>query len=370
MAHRGFYNYGGGIQENSVSAMIAALRNGSTIEIDVKLTRNGPIVVHDFGSYRVTNLSGLGQDRLWSACNLEDVVGTPLIIREVEKGKFTEDFTVTGDTIVSLEDFLDIAFDVNPNATIFADTNERQTAEIAAWFSHRPRYLNRIVVMFYSFQYPTGISLAEAIDDANADSNWRSTVRMLPNLYPEQLPILARRHGTANLDYNALVQAGTRWIDELVGEMWVVGLLMLVAVPGRDEKITGILTDPDAITLAGDRAAVDIMTYVRHRYPTIKLGSGTRAYIFRSDLTPDKRTYYTTDLWTGLPQPWSEGDAWDIIRRLRATPGNAPSVINLDFVISDRPFDDIAIAQWRLRGVVCVADFDFPPLNAINTPFN
>lgn len=346
--------------------MIAALQNGNTIEIDVKLTRNGPIVVHDFGKYRVTNLSDPGQDRPWSQHNLEDVVGTPLIIREVENGKFTEKFKVTGDTIVSLQDYLDIAFNLNPNATIFVDTNERQTAEIVAWFSHRPRYLNRIVVMFYSFQYPTGILLADAIDEAGADRNWRSAVRMLPNLYPEQLPVLARRHGTANLDYRALVQAGTRWMDELVDEMWVVGLVMLVAVPRQHEKITGFLTDPNAIALAGDRAAVDIMDYVRHRYPNVKLGSGTRAYIFRSDTTPDKRTYYTTDLWTGLPQPWSEGDAWDIIRRLRATPGNAPSVTKVDFVISDRPFDDMAIAQWRLNGVDCIVDFDFPPLNAFS----
>jgi hypothetical protein len=97
----------------------------------------------------------------------------------------------------------------------------------------------------------------------------------------------------------------------------------------------------------------------------MKLGSGTRAYIFRSDISPSEKAYFTTDLWTGRPIRWSE-DAWKLIRERRATPGNANRLINVDFVISDRPYGDMAIEQWRKIGIDRNADFDFAPLNPID----
>lgn len=344
--------------------MVDALRDGSTIEIDVKLTRDDQIiVVHDFGTKRVTNLPV----QPWRELALHEVENAFLTIREIERGAFTDHYRVTHDRIITLDTFLKAAFKVNPHATIFVDTNEDETAIVVAWLSHNKHYLNHVAVMFYSHQYQTGQALSNAIDRAGAASDWRATVPLLPNLYPEELPVLAHVYGTLDLNYEALLDAGNTWIGGFVAEkMRIVAFLMLIANLDPNEQVTGPLTDPDALASATDRAAIHIMKHVSDQYPKVKLASGTRSYIFRSEITPSEHIYYTTDLWTGLPLCWPKDDAWWHIRKHRATPGNAARAIDLDLVISDRPFDDIALRQWRNIGIDRKVNFDFPLLNTRN----
>ena len=100
---------------------------------------------------------------------------------------------------------------------------------------------------------------------------------------------------------------------------------------------------------------MDIVSYiktdpsVREVYPHIKISTGTRAYVYSTKVkSTGKRNYYGINLHSSQPRIW-EIDERRLIREGYALPGNAAA--HADWVISDRWEDDIAVAEWRERGV-------------------
>lgn len=88
---------------------------------------------------------------------------------------------------------------------------------------------------------------------------------------------------------------------------------------------------------------------LRNVYPNIKISTGTRAYVYSTKVeSTGKRNYYGINLHSSQPKI-CEKDQRKLIRQGYALPGNAAA--NADWVISDRPEDDIDIAEWRERGV-------------------
>lgn len=69
IAHRGLHNAPAGLPENSTGAFQAAIAAGHPIELDVRLSRDGQVVVfHDDGLQRLT-----GDPRTVAQCSLEEL---------------------------------------------------------------------------------------------------------------------------------------------------------------------------------------------------------------------------------------------------------------------------------------------------------
>lgn len=63
IAHRGLHNIDKGIPENSLAAFMAACEKGLAIELDVRLTKDGRVVVfHDKSLYRMCGVDALVSD--------------------------------------------------------------------------------------------------------------------------------------------------------------------------------------------------------------------------------------------------------------------------------------------------------------------
>lgn len=355
--HRGLYDQGAEVQEDSLSSLRIALQTGNLVEIDIAITRDGhPIIAHELNTYRVTQL----EDKLWSELYLHEIEDTPLIIRGYQGEDFTSTYRVTNDTVVTLATYLEVAFEVNPHATVLLDAREYHGHIIVDWLTHRPQYRDRVAVLFYSFKYRSGHAFAQAVDTSGATRNWRSTVALIPALFPETLPGLALENGAVDLNEDALFAAGRKWIDSMLSQqMRVVSFIMMMARVPPYEHSDAQNDDPVALAFAAEQAIVRIAGYIKSTYPSIKLSTGTRSYVYSSDIGGEKG-FFGIDLFTGRPRQWPV-DARKRIHQGYAIPGNAAALA--DLVISDRPYDDMAIQQWRRRGINRKADFDFPPFN-------
>jgi hypothetical protein len=358
--HRGLYDYEHGWQENSLSALRRALLTGNLVETDIVFTADGhPLIAHDFNSYRTTWLD----ERNWDQFMLDEVEHTPLLIRDVVSGKITSSYTVTSDTVVTLETYLRVAFETNPEATVFLDCHDFHAHRIVKWLSQRPHFRDKVVVLFYSFKYRSGEAFARAVDEEGTASNWRSEIALIPVLYPEELAPLARHFGAIDIEPRTLFDAGKNWIDSIMAEeMRTTAISVIMAGVPRHGNSTGRLIDPILQAFAADHAAIALAEYVKAIYPLTKLMSGTRSYAFSSDDGGSERAYSNFNFWTGRVEPWPTDDR-KYIRQGYATPGNP--IEGVDIMISDRSWDEMSLWQWRKIGVSREVSFDFPQLNTV-----
>ncbi len=96
IAHRGLHDARRGIEENSISAVKAAMGKGLAVEVDLQSAANGmPVVYHDATLDRLTSESG------------------PVAERDVETLRATP-FKEGGDRILSLPDLLELVDDAVP----------------------------------------------------------------------------------------------------------------------------------------------------------------------------------------------------------------------------------------------------------------
>lgn len=108
--HRGIWSNFQAVPEDSMSAVLAALQFGNIVEVDVVLTKDGSIIAaHDFNAHRTMALG----DRRWSELILGEVEGILLIVRDVSGYHFTTTYTVTNDSVVTLESLLKTVFATN-----------------------------------------------------------------------------------------------------------------------------------------------------------------------------------------------------------------------------------------------------------------
>ncbi len=96
-AHRGLFDNRAGIPENSIAAFKAAVKKGYAVELDVRLTKDGEVVVfHDDNLKRMCNVNAKISDMTLSELNKirllntnETIPSLNDVLRELEKGNVT-----------------------------------------------------------------------------------------------------------------------------------------------------------------------------------------------------------------------------------------------------------------------------------------
>ncbi|KEA04447.1 hypothetical protein QOV31_005242 (plasmid) [Agrobacterium fabrum] len=366
--HRGMYNLGKGIQECTETSLLTALgevgrRNLS--ELDAALTGDDvPIVSHDFNTWRVSTLP----DKLVREFHSADVRDTPIIVREVSHGELTDLSTITKDTVPFLEPLLDKASEVNPGATIFLDGREFEAHIIAAWLSRRPKYRQRVVLLFYTFKYASGEAFVDGVREASPATDWRETVAVMPVIFPQELPRLAKLLDLDDIAVDDLYAAGKAWIDSMLRQEARVVAIHIMSARVRPDQL-GLSEDPVVIrAFNADYAAVRLANYVKEDpgvrgiRPFLKLSAATRCYDFSTELGNGERVEFGFDFMTGRAVR-RELDERKHIRRGWGTPGNAAAIA--DWVISDRSEDDMALWEWRNQGIDRQVDHYCPHLDVI-----
>nr|QEG97126.1 hypothetical protein AgrTiCFBP2178_00001 [Agrobacterium tumefaciens] len=366
--HRGMYNLGKGVQECTETSLLTALggmerRNLS--ELDTTLTSdNLPVVSHDFNTWRISTLP----DRLIRELHSADVKNIPVIIREVSNGEITESYTVTNDIIPFLEPLLDKVFDVNPGATFFLDGRDFEAHIITAWLSRRPKYRQRVVLLFYTFEYSSGEAFFDAVKQVSPEPDWRETVALMPVIFPQELPRLAKLIDLSDIAVEDLYEGGKIWIDSMLRQPMRVVAVHIVMARVKPEQL-GLCDKPEIVrAFNADYAAVRLAYYVkdnpevRKMRPHLKLATATRCYDFSAQLENGEKAEFSINIRTGRPMP-RETDERKYIRRGYGIPGNAAAIA--DWVISDRSEDEMSFWEWRNKGVPRRVDHHCPHLDVI-----
>lgn len=173
---RGMYNWGENVQECTLAFMVTAfgpVSNRNLSETDAALTKdNQPALFHEFNTWRVTDLP----NRLVRDMGSSEVLHAPIIIREVGLDGHTDQLRYTEDKVHLTETILDKIFEINPGATIFLYASEFEAHHIVVWLSHRPRYHQRVVVLFYSFRYFGGDYVMEWVEKSQPARDLRQTI--------------------------------------------------------------------------------------------------------------------------------------------------------------------------------------------------
>jgi glycerophosphoryl diester phosphodiesterase len=95
IAHRGLHSTDAALPENSTGAFQAAIAGGYPIELDVRLSRNGQVVVfHDDGLLRLT-----GDPRTVAQCSLEELQGLRLLGTAMTIPTMTEVLDLVGGAV-------------------------------------------------------------------------------------------------------------------------------------------------------------------------------------------------------------------------------------------------------------------------------
>ena len=221
-------------------------------------------------------------------------------------------------------------------------------------------YHQSIVLLFYSFRYPDGKYLADAIEEEGAPANWRKTVALCPAMFPDQFCKLAIGKHYAKQGEDALYTRAKWWLDSMLkqGMRIVAVLIMLSRVKRSDikDRTNELVVNAFEAEFAAERLAnyVKKDRQVRALYPNLKLASATRAYVF-SSIIDNERVFFGINMFTGQPTRW-EDDERQLIRKGYATAGNRLA----DWTISDAPEDDMAADAWEDYGSPRQLGFDAP----------
>ncbi|WP_333722902.1 agrocinopine synthase [Agrobacterium tumefaciens] len=348
------FNLGKRVQECTETSLLTALggEGGRNLtELDVCLTLdNVPIVSHDLNTWRISTLT----DRLFREIHSSDIDKVPVIIREVSKGEILEQHRVTVDFIPFLKNALERIFSTNPDSTIFLDGRNHEAHVLVAWLSHRRQYHQRVVLLFYTFEYLDGDAFVDAVVKAQPAPDWRKSIALMPAVFPEELCRLAHLCKVAGPTVDKLYLAGRAWIDSVLRQdMRIVAVHVVFS--NVTEDCFGQFVDPDVrLAYESDQAAVRLAYYVKNdpaikaKRPHLKFTAVNRCYDFASFLEDGERAEFSIDIKTGRSRR-HETDERKYIRWKKGTPGNTAAIA--DWVISDRPEDEMAIWEWRNQGI-------------------
>ncbi|MBO9112546.1 agrocinopine synthase [Agrobacterium sp. S2/73] len=362
------YNLGGGIQECTKAAILAAIGEGgrNLCEIDVALTADGvPIVAHEFNVFRV---AALDEDKPVKEFLSHEIVGRPVVIREIENGTISEtNYRVTDQTINTLEDILDSALEVNPNATFFLDGREDEAHLIVAWLSYKRKYFGKVALLFYTFKYSNGDHFVQLVESASPKSGWRRNVYLMPMIFPKEMVRIAKDLGYFHLTAEEIYEAAKYWIDSVLAQdISIFAVQTMLSHVSEDELEDGA-TEEERVAFRSSEASTRLAFYikfdpnVREARPNLKLSTGTRTYDF-SAVTHGRRLQFHNEFFTGREEAW-ETDRRHYIRCRQGTLG-VPLLYDLpDLVISDRSEDDMALLAWKSVGIERAVDWHTPHLD-------
>lgn len=160
ISHRGVFENAINVPENSLASIEAALSEEgglNAVEIDVVSTSDGELIVsHDFSPWRQTLLNegdDVADDRKWSEIHSDDVIGQPIITRNIaEDGTYTGEYTVTDETVMTLDTAMDYGVGINEDAVFYIDArNDDPGRTIAMLANEHPDLAERAVVKVYPF---------------------------------------------------------------------------------------------------------------------------------------------------------------------------------------------------------------------------
>ncbi|QYA10289.1 glycerophosphodiester phosphodiesterase family protein [Agrobacterium larrymoorei] len=361
--HRGIYNFGAGIQECTHTSIHNAIgHDRHLIELDAAMTCDGVFIAcHDFTPWRVAQV----ENKFVREFHSTELVGLPVIIREIEDGEVSENnFVVTNDTIQTIEEILASALAANPYVTFFVDVREDELPYFVRWISYHPEYSQNVVVNFYTFNYRDPETIVQEIEVLAPRSDWMENVALMPVIFGEELSALALHQGRrAPYDEDALFTAGETWIDAVARKG-----LRLVAVNTIYTSISYEMLGENSPSAAwnafrANQAAERLGEYIRSDdgylkslYPHLKLVNNTRTYDYASNVR-GRLKFFNFGFGDGLGNEW-ENHEQKYIRRGRATPGNK----KCDIIISDRSEDDISYLAWEAYGFAHQVNFRTPHL--------
>ncbi|MCF1450784.1 agrocinopine synthase [Agrobacterium vitis] len=354
------FDLGYGIQECTKSSILNAIREGRhLIELDVAMTSDGVFIAcHDFTPWRVAEV----EEKTVREFHSSEIVGQPVIIREIVEGIVSDnDVVSTQDTICTIEDILNTAFAENPNITFFLDVREDEFHPFVSWISYFPQYLENVVVIFYTFKYRNPNSITAIIDNEGPADGWKEKVAIMPMIFPEELPRLAREQDRDPDDEDDLFAAGETWIDAVAQQGF-----RLIALQTVFTDVSYIQLDPGSAAQGAfkeNQASARLASYVREgnylkgMYPNLKLVNLTRSYDYSAKIDGVRR-YFNYKFREGREKEW-ESHEQKFIKRGYATPGNK----NCDIITSDRSEDDMAWLTWYAYGTAYGTNFNAPHLN-------
>jgi len=359
--HRGRFDNGRGIPENSLASIDAAVgldsetgrHNSYSVEIDVMSTKDGTMVLsHDQGTARSTTLGNEPIGELGA----DEVVGRPIIIREVKDGKFTGEYVVTEEPVVTMETAIEYAVSINPDVTIIMDARGKDPGQVAAEVSKLPPHLRKhVAIQTYPYDYNSG---KEFVDDARAKGaveGWEEDIQIIPVLPAPLTKKLAQEKFGLSSDqeptYEQRVEAGLEWVKSFADEgVDVVGHSIQVDGTGdfydkESDAIDGGFTDKEKrdqrikSDFRGDAANIEIGKRLKTDEPTIPWINSYRADDYKSG-----GQYYIYAFKDGEPTLKPNGAAGEGSKN-RATPGALTDYY--DVVITDRPYEEKAVLVDR-----------------------
>lgn len=370
-SHRGRFNHGASVSENSLSAIEATLADGnmSSLEIDVTSTSDRTLVAsHDQTPARITLLDdGLATPEAVKFNKLEtsDVVGLPLVERQVDPatGKFTDEYVVTEDSLATMGTSIEYALKINPDATIFIDARNSDAAMAIAQLSQMPDIAPNVAVKTYPYTYENGgpdliAGVESELDRMGLDPskvNWKSMIDVHPVLIPSVIQQRAE-----SLNYQTLVNASEEWLEsfELAGLSVRSKEIPIESIGEYYNKFTGrVETSSDRPgsklpdLTADEVAEINASAELQQKFllDSVQIGVfdliGLSAEVpimqsYRSDdFQLPNDDYYIWDSFTGTANIVDEGLA-GLGRDYRATPGMLSEYG--DILLSDRPMTEKA----------------------------
>jgi glycerophosphoryl diester phosphodiesterase len=354
--HRGQFDNGRGVPENSLGSIDAAVgvdpetgqHNSYTLEFDVVTTKDGKVVLsHDLGSDRSTTRG----PKPISQMNADEIVGQPIVVREVKDGKFTGKYVVTNEPVITMETAIDYALQKNPDAVIIIDARTSDPEKVAAEISKLPPEKQKhVVIQTYPYNYASGQDFKDKVNKAGAKPGWEKTVQIVPVLPSPLTKDLARKkyHLPPHVEptYEQRVAAGEEWMDSFDSAG--------IKVPANSIQIegTGEFYDPKTDTIKGgftpaelkdpkiksdfrgDAANIEIYQRHRKKHPTRPVVNS-----YRSDDYKSNGSYYIYGFANGQPTKKPEGAAGQGSEN-RAVPGRLQKYG--DVFITDRPREEKA----------------------------
>lgn len=369
--HRGRFNLGKGEQECSMPGMRNAVSMKSVfhsnfMEADMSFSFDKvPFVLHEFNLYRTCEIDAQIQHM-----HSDDVKKYELLIRETRGRRHSKkSVRRTGEHIPTCEEYFDGAIEDNPGVTILADARDAEAGLAVAWLSHRPKYHQNVALLLYSFQIQNVDEFVKLVNAANPAPDWRATVALIPCVFPEELPKLAKQIGRGDIEKEDLLAGGKAWINGFLKlnqpneRMRIIAMQSMISGVSC-KQLPSSASDIVLRAFRSEEATMDLVSYIKHDpsvraiFPHIKISTGTRAYVYSTKIkATGKRNYYGINLHSSQPRLW-EKDERRFIRQGYAIPGNAAA--HADWVISDRWEDDIAIAEWKERGIYPSVHFRCP----------
>ncbi|KXN81725.1 hypothetical protein AN958_03788 [Leucoagaricus sp. SymC.cos] len=241
-SHRGQFNTGGSIPENTPASFLMAIKLGFHIlEINIVFSKDNHLILgHNWNTQCTTLLP----NQPWNTLLHKEIEGADIINCEVDIGQFKETFVVT-DQKVTVLDCLLPQFAPYPEVTTFLDCCEDDGAKATAWVSHRPQYHENLIVQFYPYQHHDGFKFIKDVTQHNPATDWKKKVAIMPVLFPDQVEAIAERYFLAKgepkdkLTFDDLLMARKNWVDSMFAQgMHMKGMSFIISMMGDHYDVT------------------------------------------------------------------------------------------------------------------------------------